>query len=323
MIRKTRGLPVIVLGLTLFIYDLQPGILTILHERPNRKPMVYVLDGKDFEDSADEVFDDTTTEMRSSLELSAVGLGLRLIKNDGMLKVNYQGENGGVVDWTFQGLRCSSVGSMTACAFTQTMPEVAVQSELSNSTIQTVSTDPILERIVQPPVSGLSIISTTETRPVKPIVKPMIKPAITTKFPKEEPGIFSSMVDKESGLKRKATEDVEQPKPHKLAKTSHESPPPWPAHLYMTCCRMQPVSQSPTGNLHIDLREGTVWFEGWHGKAEARIFEKRQVNLRDSSEQRPTSRPPSSSMRSSTALTVLQNVHPYTTRTLIMSYRKI
>ena len=269
-------------GLALFVHHLQSGTLTLIHERPNKKRTVYVLDGEDFEATAEEIAEVTPAKLGSSLEASAVGLSLRLIKNDGVLEVSFKGEHGGVVDWTFHGLKSAHVGSMTACAFTQTMSEAAVQPELSNSTIQIVSTEPIPERIVQPPASGLSIVSTTETRPVKPIVKLMIKPAITTEFPKEELGLFSSIVDKESGLKRRATEDVEQPKPHKLAKTSHESPP-WPVHLYMTCCRTQPVSKSLTGNLHIDLREGTVWFEGWHGKPEARIFEKRQVDLRDTS----------------------------------------
>ncbi|KAI4703076.1 hypothetical protein J4E81_001953 [Alternaria sp. BMP 2799] len=251
-------------GLALYIHDLQSGTLTLLHERPNRKPKVYVLNEEDFEDGVDEIDDETVPMLEPGLETSAVGLSLRLFKNDGALRITFEGEHGGVVDWKFQGLEGSKMGSMTACAFTQTMPEAStgcksvevVPPEISISSIRTVSTDPIPQRLVQPLPLGLSIISTTETRPVKPT----IKPKITIKLPKEKPELFSPTVNKEIGLKRKATEEVEQPKPHKLAKSSHDSSP-WPSHLYMTCSRTHPISKCDVGTLHIDLAEGTVWFE--------------------------------------------------------------
>ncbi|KAI4929313.1 uncharacterized protein J4E92_004977 [Alternaria infectoria] len=272
------------IGLALYIHDLQSGTLTLLHERPNRKPKVYVLNEEDFEDGVDEIDDETVAILESGPETSAVGLSLRLFKNDGALRITFEGEHGGVVDWQFQGLEGSKTGSMTACAFTQTMPEAStgcrvvegVPPEMSIGRIQTVSTDPMPKRNVQPPASGLSIISTTETRPVKPT----IKPTITLKLPKEDPDLFSPTVNKEIGLKRKATEEVEQPKPHKLAKSSHNSSS-WPSHLYMTCFRTNPFSKCDVGTLHIDLVEGTVWFEGWHGRANARTFERKQVNLSD------------------------------------------
>ena len=60
---------------------------------------------------------------------------------------------------------------------------------------------------------------------------------------------------------------------------AHPSPP-WPNHLYMTCFRTQPISKSDIGTLHIDLVEGTAWFEGWHGKEDTRVFERKQINIR-------------------------------------------
>ena len=253
---KMRGFLVKFVGFALYVHDLQSGTLTLTHQRPNRKPAEYVLNEEDFEDSAGELDDETVATLEPGIEASAVGLSLRLIKNDGVLKATFESEHHGVADWTFHGLRGSNAGRMTACAFTQTAPETSagcmctgiLPPELSNSTIQIVSTNPIPERIIQPPASGLSIISTTETRP----------------------------------LKRKATEDMDQPKPHKRAKSSHDSVP-WPNHLYMTCLRTKPIHKSDIGTLHIDLIEGTVWFEGWYGKPNARTYEKKQIDLCDPS----------------------------------------
>ena len=251
-----RGSLVWFAGLALCVQHLQSGTLTLNHERPNKKRTVYVMDEEDFRDTFDDFDDETVADPESGLEASAVGLNLRLIKNDGVLKVTFEGEHGGVVDWTFQGLGNANAGSMTACAFTQTMSETSTSCEcmgmlppqLSNSTIQTVNTDPIPERIARPRALSLSIISTTETRP----------------------------------FKRKATEDMEQPKPHKRARSSQDSVP-WPNHLHMTCFRTQPVFKSNIGTLHIDLIDGTVWFEGWYGKANARTYEKQQIDLCDPS----------------------------------------
>lgn len=251
-----RGFPVKFVRLALYIHDLHSGSLTLRHERPIRKPTTYVLNEEVFEDGAHELDDKTVVTLESGLEASAVGLSLRLIKNDGVLKVSFEGEHGGVIDWSFHGMRGSNSGSMTACAFTQTTSEASseckcvgiVPPQFSNSAIRTVSTDPIPERIVQPLASILSIISTTETRP----------------------------------LKRKATEHMEQPKPHKRAKSSHDSVP-WPNHLYITCFRTQPICKSDIGTLHIDTIEGIVWFEGWYGKANTRSYEKKQIKFCDPS----------------------------------------
>ncbi|KAI4712946.1 hypothetical protein J4E89_001924 [Alternaria sp. Ai002NY15] len=256
-----RGFLVKLAGFALYVHNLQSGRLTLLHERPNREPTVYTLNEEDFEENADELDDEIVATMEPGIEASAVGLSLRLMKNDGVLKATFESEHHGVADWIFHGLRGSNGGRMNACAFTQTASETSagckcteiVPPELSNSTIQTVSTHPIPDRIAQPLPSGLSMISTTETRP----------------------------------LKRKATEDMDQPIPHKRAKSTPKSPP-WPNHLYMTCFRTHPISKSDIGTLHIDLIVGSVWFEGWYGKANARTYEKKQIYICNPSNVTPT-----------------------------------
>ncbi|CAI9630799.1 unnamed protein product [Alternaria burnsii] len=240
--------------------------------------MSYELNAEDFADCADEVDDSTVTCMDPALETSAVGLSLCLVQNDGILKVTLEGGHGGSVDWVFQGLKDLNKGSTMACAITQTDLEVPLCNEcvgfvppkLSVSTVQTSSINPSADHIVQPPLSGLSTISTTETYPTEPVSR--------YKHSVAELRIESPTSEKETELKRKATSDVERVLLHKRAKSLHNSQP-WPNHLYMTCIRTQPISKSDIGTLHIDLVKGTAWFESWHEKENTRVFEKKQIDM--------------------------------------------
>ncbi|KAI5375716.1 hypothetical protein J4E82_005668 [Alternaria postmessia] len=248
-------------GLALYIHELQSSTLVLTHARPNKEPRVHKVYREDFEDAADELEAEALGELEPGIEASVEGLSLRLIKNDGVLNIAYEGKDGEVVEWKFQGLT-----SMMASASTQTVSEA--QSKLSTSTIRTVATDPTPQRMIWPSQSELSGISTIETRPIE------------TPFKGEEEAPARAATGAgENELKRKATQDMERAFPHKRAKSSHNSPP-WPNHLYMTCFRTQPISKSDIGTLHIDLVEGTAWFEGWHGKEDTRVFERKQINLR-------------------------------------------
>jgi hypothetical protein len=248
-------------GLVLYIHELQSSTLVLTHARPNKDPRVHKVYGEDFEDAADELGAEALGKLEPGIEASVEGLSLRLIKNDGVLNIAYEGKDGEIVEWKFQGLT-----SMMASASTQTVSEA--QSKLSTSTIHAVTTDHTPQRMIWPSQSELSGISTIETRPIETPIKDG----------EEVPARAAAGAGKNE-LKRKATQDMERDFPHKRAKSSHDSPP-WPNHLYMTCFRTQPISKSDIGTLHIDLVEGTAWFEGWHGKEDTRVFERKQINLR-------------------------------------------
>jgi hypothetical protein len=82
-------------------------------------------------------------------------------------------------------------------------------------------------------------------------------------------------------LKRRASPTPTSTEPlSKRAKSSHNSEP-WPRHLYMTCYRNIPSFKGDVGTLHIDLDHGTVWFEGWYGKEHTRVYERKQIDVRD------------------------------------------
>jgi hypothetical protein len=265
-------------GLALYIHDLQPGVLTLLHERADKEPKVHILDDEDFEDSADEIDPASVQYLESRSEASTVGLSLGLIKNDGVLRITYEGKHGVVANWTFEGLNETR---MVASAFTQTDPEVSrirgdlhtTSLKLSISTIQTMATHPRPQQICQSIRSGFSVISNVATRPISGNTKQ-----------KEEAQSPTSPTTNEKDLKRKASPEIPTCFAHKLARSEHNSPS-WPNHLFMACYRTQPVHNGDVGVLHIDLVAGTVWFEGWSGKAHIsqQTYVRKQVDLRSPS----------------------------------------
>ncbi|CAN9324024.1 unnamed protein product [Alternaria alternata] len=251
-------------GLTLYIHELQSGTLVLTHERPNKDPRVHKAYEEDFEDTADELEAEALEKLEPGVEASVEGLSLRLIKNDGVLNIVYEGKDGEIVDWKFQGLT-----GIMASVSTQTVSET--QPKLSTSTIHAMAIDPAPQRMTWPLRSKLSSISSIETRPIKTLTKD-----------EEEVPARAAVGARENEHKHKKTKHTLRSPPHELARTTHESRP-WPNHLFMACYRLRPISESDVGILHIDLVEGTVWYEAWHGRAHVsqQTYMRKQVDLRN------------------------------------------
>jgi hypothetical protein len=77
-------------------------------------------DGSSSESSNPEETDTT----KPGLDASAVGIQLRLIKNDGVLKIEFEGTDGATANWTFDGLALVDGERMVAAAGTQTEVDV-------------------------------------------------------------------------------------------------------------------------------------------------------------------------------------------------------
>ncbi|CAN9258221.1 hypothetical protein CC77DRAFT_1056667 [Alternaria alternata] len=251
-------------GLTLYIHELQSSTLVLTHERPNKDPRVHKVYEEDFEDTADELEAEALEKLEPGVEASVEGLSLRLIKNDGVLNIVYEGKDGEIVDWKFQGLT-----GMMASVSTQTVSET--QPKLSTSTIHAMAIDPAPQRMTWPLRSKLSSISSIETRPIKTLTKD-----------EEEVPARAAVGAGENEHEHKKTKHTLRSPPHELARTTHESRP-WPNHLFMACYRLRPISESDIGILHIDLVEGTVWYEAWHGRAHVsqQTYMRKQVDLRN------------------------------------------
>jgi hypothetical protein len=108
-------------GLRFTIFQLH-GSLRYTLTRPGKAPKVYDICDSDLDDgsSSESSNSEETDKLKPGLDASAVGVQLRLIKNDGVLKMEFEGRDGATADWTFEGLALVDGGRMVAAAVTQT-----------------------------------------------------------------------------------------------------------------------------------------------------------------------------------------------------------
>jgi hypothetical protein len=130
-VHKIAPLP----GIKFYLLELR-GWLRYTLTRPGKAPKVFKLCDADLDDN--DV--DKPEKLKHGLDASAVGIQLRLLKNDGVLKVEFEGRDGAVANWTFNGLALMNGGRMVAAAATQTDVEVKVEEvevEVKNEETQT------------------------------------------------------------------------------------------------------------------------------------------------------------------------------------------
>jgi hypothetical protein len=96
------------------------GSLTYTLTRPGKTPKVYDLCDSDLDDGSNSESSDPeeVNKTKPGLDASAVGIQLRLIKNDGVLKIEFEGKDGAMANWAFAGL------ALVAAAGTQTEVDV-------------------------------------------------------------------------------------------------------------------------------------------------------------------------------------------------------
>ncbi|KAH4060477.1 hypothetical protein HBH49_002790 [Parastagonospora nodorum] len=382
------------LGLRFYLFELR-GSLTYTHTRNGKGPKVYEICESDIEDEVESESSSTesTTKPRPGVDASAVGVQLRLVKNDGLLTIEFEGKDGSAAQWTFDGNELLGGGSMVAAAATQTdvdekkclicgvekRQNVEVKHEETQT--DTTSTKSMETQTAAQTTSSSGVQVTPPTIPVHlrmPGALETLGPFINARATKRilghiQEGVLSSMTDvrkvldqnvaartdftllyqetqkistkrsqNRSSLKRespstsgksvtpktdvaKATSDftgigvqtesatdlktfvhaehlslVKDISTHqslkrkasisletknilnKRAKSQHNAQQ-WPRHLYMDCFRNTPIFKGGVGTLHIDVQEGTAFFEGCYGKEGMRVQERKQIDLRDKS----------------------------------------
>jgi hypothetical protein len=145
-------------GLALYIDKLQQGRLKLTHKHPGKVPKECAIDDEDFEDSADDLSDEDAAKLETGLAATAIGLSLLVIKNDGVLKTSFEGKDGGVADWSFEGMNALFGNNVTVSALIQTEPDTpvclkcaeAAQSGLSVSAVQCISTRSVEPHVPRP-----------------------------------------------------------------------------------------------------------------------------------------------------------------------------
>ena len=236
------------------------GLLTYNSTRAGKPEKQYILSEADFEDAndSDDSEPQSVLSRRPGPELSAVGVRLRLLKNDGLLQMKFEGTDGSYAEWTFVGLNVENGKVAVASATTQTLSDPtnctvcgqkqATQGETADCDKQTSH-------------------QATEDKSTQTIAALDVQSTITD----ENTGRPSK--------KRKASSDSQAELLHKCAKSKHDSVP-WPRYIYMDCWREKPQSKTDLGKLIIDIKKATVTYEDKHGKDYAQITELKQVDLR-------------------------------------------
>jgi hypothetical protein len=367
------------LGVRFYLFELN-GSLKYTLTRRGQAPKLYEICESDVEDgrSSDSSSTDETKSIKAGIDASAVGIQLRLIKNDGVLEIDFEGKNGSTARWTFSGVEMSGgtlvatastqtdivpneylmcgedkrkIAKMkhketqTATAFTHTTGVQTVEPMTTNTGVQTTPRQaPLCPQIPQTINIPGSFINTplekillevaqesleargpildryATTRRVYDLLKETFAPCAEAKTKTKESRLLngackstlltstSNETSSESDtagrllpshspfvndpktkkdLKRKASTSLEGTKPlHKRAKSKHDSEI-WPRHIYMECFRITPIFKGDVGVLHIDLEEAAVWFEGWYGKENMRVYERKQFNLSDVTSKKP------------------------------------
>jgi hypothetical protein len=324
-----------------------------------------------------------TKNVKIGIDASAVGVQLRLIKNDGILMFAFEGKDGSIAQWTFDGMGLSNGDRMVATATTQTHVDpkeclmcgenreirtkheetqtepASIQStgvqtmrlmKISIGSQTTPQEVPLHHQTSQAFGPGVPVIDValpmarsdllmaqdrggSDTRKTHSISDPYnpflnavlsliddlepiaadaktaekgctrtthkpVPPVLTshgtqTEFERAvEVPLVLGLHPQDStttnlDLKRKASTLFEGTKPlNKQAKSKHDSKA-WPRHLYMECFRNTPIFKGGVGVLHIDVQESAVWFEGWYGRENMRVYERKQVNLSDAMSESP------------------------------------
>jgi hypothetical protein len=199
--------------------------------------------------------------------VTAVGLELFLIKNDGTLELEFLGDTGGIGNWRFKGLAQEERIVMVAAAGMQAESAHMKEKEMQNESIATQELGMQTETVV--------------TNEMKIQMHQQVSCSVGTQTD-------TAAIVKEPSTGKKRKQPFQPYIANKRARSAKSSDP-WPKHLYAECSRKTPDFKGGDGLLHIDLENGKVWFEGVYGTSKyTECLEKKQVDLRDTSSKSPS-----------------------------------
>lgn len=272
------------IGLKFYLIELQ-GTLTYEYTKAGRPAKQYEISEKDVEDAGSSEAGDseTTTALKVGLDASAMGICVRLTKNDGLLQMKFEGREGRTAEWTFHGLKETSHRKMTASSSTQTHVDAGKcvlcgnegpkQHVLRDCASQT---EVVTIRGVSSRAEGAMQAKDATSSFVKPEAR--TNTAFSSTSTRADSCQTKGVASTEPKRKASSTPHSEAPL-HKCAKSEPDSLP-CPSIIYMECQRFHPVRKGDVGRLIVSIEEGTVWYEDAYGQPFARTMERRQVDLR-------------------------------------------
>ncbi|KAF2632881.1 hypothetical protein BU25DRAFT_85121 [Macroventuria anomochaeta] len=279
-------------GLKFYLFDLQ-GVLTYELTKDGRSAKTYEISETDvkFASSSEDSIIDNLQPAKAGLDISAVGIQLHLLRNDGLLRMWFEGREGCTADWTFDGLKATTNGRMTASAGAQTCVDLdkcilCGIKETKRSDMRNCASQTEVVTVQSVSFSADAAQQTTKESRWLDNLSPRATPAPRTSMKAALATMRNGTSQKESTKevairsKRRALSPPHSDVPlHKRAKSRHDSKP-WPRVIYMDCYRTYPNSHG-AGLLVIDIEKATVTYEDHYKTKVANHTEQRQIHLDD------------------------------------------
>lgn len=238
---------------------------------------------------------------RSGADVSAVGICSQLLKNEGLLRMSFEGQDGDSAEWSFHGLdlgagkplhasastqthadpnKCSTCGRDTAT--TKQMQDFDTQTDVTVSKIVAIQTS-VVQTAEVSFMTEASVQSEVEPESVNSQVQNISMQNRTSIKPSTLNSTYIQSIAANSPsqhLKRETPPEPHAATPvHKRAKSKHNSLH-WPQRSHMVCWREKPITKGDLAKLIIDIEKATVSYEKKCGKDYAPIREIKQIDLR-------------------------------------------
>ena len=240
-------------GLQFELFELH-GSLTYTFTRAGGRPAVQnVLSDLDLVDlTRDEDSEDGMPQPKKpGLDASAVGIRVRVLKNDGRLQLDFEARDGGSAKWVFDGLSASDEGPLYATASTQTLPDPRTCMTCGRSSM--------------PPEEVTN--SGAQTR--EQVNEDADTPTLTTE---------DSTSDRHRKRKSSSNARAEQ-STQKRSKREDESAPQ-PRLVYMRCFT-RPLRKGDVDTVAFNTLTGDVTFSDVHGEKGTCIEKAKYINIFD------------------------------------------
>lgn len=241
-------------GLQFELFKLH-GSLTYTFTRAGRPAVQNVLSDLDLVDlTRDEDSEDGMPQPKKpGLDASAVGIEVRVLKNDGRLQLDFEARDGGSAKWVFDGLSANDAKPLSVSTSTQTIPDPSLCMTCGRSS--------------GPPAE----VTNSSAHTGKKVVEDAGTPTITTED--------STSV---RHRKRKTSVNLRAQQPPQKRTQREDEFAPQPCRIQMSCLN-RPLRKGDVDTLEFDTLTGELTFSDVHSLTGTRVEKAKHINLFDDS----------------------------------------
>lgn len=247
--------------------QLLEGRLHWSHLRKDKPPQTFQMTGSDLEDD-DELDSEAYKNQQNAASISAVGLRITILKNDGVLKMKFLGNEGAKWTWVVDGLNVQVVSGGMAV---QTS-DAAIVSRQKGKDSHTQTALSIPTTISDSELSRLLLGATLQGKE---------RDFARNSFSSREQHPTREPVMTEANKKRKLSPTrfprSQEPRPFGMRRPP---PPVFPRHLRLHCLLWSKPEHdgNDPGVLHVDTSQGRAWYEI---RDDHRLLQQMQIQLDD------------------------------------------